>query len=354
MAKFFIDRPIFAWVIALFVLVGGVVSILQLPVAQYPTVAPPAIIVTRGLSGRFGQDARGQRAQRHRAGDERLAGPDLHGIGEPGQWQRHADADLPARHQPRPGPGGRAEPPGPRHAAPAAGRDAAGRARGQGAFELPAFHHPVVRRPQVRPDRTGRLRVAQRAARDPAPARRRPGAVVRHRAGDAHLARPGQARRLQPVDQRRQQRDPGAERAGLVGHDRRPAQPAGADHLRHRGGRGPAGQRRAVRQHRAARQPRRLGGTAARRGAHRTRRAELRHLGAPERQALDRHRRAALAHRQRAGHRQGRARAHGRAAALLPAGHEVRHPVRHLALRARSRSARSWRRCSRRWRWCSS
>jgi multidrug efflux pump len=46
MAKFFIDRPIFAWVIALFILVGGAVSIVQLPVAQYPTVAPPAIIVT--------------------------------------------------------------------------------------------------------------------------------------------------------------------------------------------------------------------------------------------------------------------------------------------------------------------
>ena len=46
MAKFFIDRPIFAWVIALFVIVGGAVSITQLPVAQYPPVAPPGIIVT--------------------------------------------------------------------------------------------------------------------------------------------------------------------------------------------------------------------------------------------------------------------------------------------------------------------
>ena len=46
MAKFFIDRPIFAWVIALFIIVGGAVSITQLPVAQYPTVAPPAIVVT--------------------------------------------------------------------------------------------------------------------------------------------------------------------------------------------------------------------------------------------------------------------------------------------------------------------
>ncbi len=46
MARFFIDRPIFAWVIALFIIVGGAVSITLLPVAQYPTVAPPAIIVT--------------------------------------------------------------------------------------------------------------------------------------------------------------------------------------------------------------------------------------------------------------------------------------------------------------------
>jgi multidrug efflux pump len=51
MAQFFIDRPIFAWVIALFVLVGGVVAIQQLPVAQYPTVAPPAIIVTAVYPG---------------------------------------------------------------------------------------------------------------------------------------------------------------------------------------------------------------------------------------------------------------------------------------------------------------
>jgi multidrug efflux pump len=46
MAQFFIDRPIFAWVIALFIIVGGAVSITQLPVSQYPTVAPPAIVVT--------------------------------------------------------------------------------------------------------------------------------------------------------------------------------------------------------------------------------------------------------------------------------------------------------------------
>ncbi|MGL6111825.1 MAG: efflux RND transporter permease subunit, partial [Rubrivivax sp.] len=51
MAQFFIDRPIFAWVIALFMVVGGAVSILQLPVAQYPTVAPPGIVVTAAYPG---------------------------------------------------------------------------------------------------------------------------------------------------------------------------------------------------------------------------------------------------------------------------------------------------------------
>ena len=45
MAAFFIDRPIFAWVIALFILVIGGVAITQLPVAQYPPVAPPSIVV---------------------------------------------------------------------------------------------------------------------------------------------------------------------------------------------------------------------------------------------------------------------------------------------------------------------
>ena len=45
MAQFFINRPILAWVIALFILVMGAVSITQLPISQYPPVAPPAIVI---------------------------------------------------------------------------------------------------------------------------------------------------------------------------------------------------------------------------------------------------------------------------------------------------------------------
>jgi multidrug efflux pump len=51
MAKFFIDRPIFAWVIALFIMVMGAVSITQLPIAQYPPVAPPSIVISTAYPG---------------------------------------------------------------------------------------------------------------------------------------------------------------------------------------------------------------------------------------------------------------------------------------------------------------
>ena len=55
MAKFFIERPIFAWVIAIFIMVLGAVSIKQLPVAQYPTVAPPTIQISAAYPGATAQ-----------------------------------------------------------------------------------------------------------------------------------------------------------------------------------------------------------------------------------------------------------------------------------------------------------
>lgn len=55
MAKFFIDRPIFAWVIALFILVMGGVAITQLPISQYPPVAPPAIVINVAYPGASAQ-----------------------------------------------------------------------------------------------------------------------------------------------------------------------------------------------------------------------------------------------------------------------------------------------------------
>ena len=51
MSRFFIDRPIFAWVIALVIMLAGVLAISALPVAQYPSIAPPAISITASYPG---------------------------------------------------------------------------------------------------------------------------------------------------------------------------------------------------------------------------------------------------------------------------------------------------------------
>src|SRR6185369_15078373 len=51
MPSFFIDRPVLAWVIALFICLGGVIAIPLLPVAQYPIIAPPSISVSTSYPG---------------------------------------------------------------------------------------------------------------------------------------------------------------------------------------------------------------------------------------------------------------------------------------------------------------
>lgn len=51
MSKFFIDRPIFAWVIAIVIMLAGVLAIRSLPIAQYPMIAPPAVSITATYPG---------------------------------------------------------------------------------------------------------------------------------------------------------------------------------------------------------------------------------------------------------------------------------------------------------------
>ncbi|MDX9673276.1 MULTISPECIES: efflux RND transporter permease subunit EmhB [unclassified Pseudomonas] len=55
MSKFFIDRPIFAWVIALVIMLIGALSILKLPINQYPSIAPPAIAISVTYPGASAQ-----------------------------------------------------------------------------------------------------------------------------------------------------------------------------------------------------------------------------------------------------------------------------------------------------------
>ena len=51
MARFFIDRPIFAWVIALIIMLAGILSIRSLPVSQYPNIAPPTVVISANYPG---------------------------------------------------------------------------------------------------------------------------------------------------------------------------------------------------------------------------------------------------------------------------------------------------------------
>ncbi len=51
MARFFIDRPIFAWVLAIITMLAGLMAVLTLPIAQYPTIAPPAIAISASYPG---------------------------------------------------------------------------------------------------------------------------------------------------------------------------------------------------------------------------------------------------------------------------------------------------------------
>ncbi|WDZ76680.1 efflux RND transporter permease subunit [Ensifer adhaerens] len=56
MPSFFIDRPIFAWVVAIFIMIAGIIAIPLLPVSQYPDVAPPQISINTSYPGASSQD----------------------------------------------------------------------------------------------------------------------------------------------------------------------------------------------------------------------------------------------------------------------------------------------------------
>src|SRR4051812_14850431 len=50
-SRIFIDRPIFAWVIAIVIMLGGIGGILALPVEQYPDIAPPSVNIRANYPG---------------------------------------------------------------------------------------------------------------------------------------------------------------------------------------------------------------------------------------------------------------------------------------------------------------
>ncbi|HEX7342559.1 MAG TPA: efflux RND transporter permease subunit, partial [Rhodanobacteraceae bacterium] len=57
MPKFFIDRPVFAWVVAILIVLGGIISIFNLGVQSYPTIAPPQVDITAQYPGASAETA---------------------------------------------------------------------------------------------------------------------------------------------------------------------------------------------------------------------------------------------------------------------------------------------------------
>jgi multidrug efflux pump len=55
MSGFFIDRPIFAWVMAILITLAGTVAIFNLPVTAYPPIAPPQVSITASYPGASAQ-----------------------------------------------------------------------------------------------------------------------------------------------------------------------------------------------------------------------------------------------------------------------------------------------------------
>ncbi|HXK94220.1 MAG TPA: efflux RND transporter permease subunit, partial [bacterium] len=51
LSRFFLDRPVFAWVIAIILMVAGGLAIYNLPISQYPPIAPPSIAITAFYPG---------------------------------------------------------------------------------------------------------------------------------------------------------------------------------------------------------------------------------------------------------------------------------------------------------------
>ena len=330
MAQFFIDRPIFAWVIALFILVMGGVSIKQLPIAQYPSVAPPSIVVTAvypGASAQTLEDSVISVIEQEMNGSPGLiyleSTSQANGVGqitltfESGTSVDFAQVDVQNRLS-------RAAP-----RLPAAVTQQGVRVdKARSNFLL--FTILSSDNPAYDP-----IALGDYASRTVLPEiQRLPGV------GQAQLFGTERAMRiwidpaklvgfnLSPNDVNAAIRSQNAQvSSGTLGDLPIVAnQPISATVVV----RGQLTIGRAVRQHRPARQHRRLDRQAEGRRPHRARRPELRHLGAPERQALDRHRRAAVDDRQRAGDGAADQEPDGRALALLPARRQVRHPVRQL------------------------
>ena len=189
-SRFFIERPIFAAVVALVITIIGAIGYTGLGINQLPEITPPTITRDRQLSRRQRADGRRHGCRADRAGGQRRRGHDLHGLAVDQRRQRVAHRHVRRRHRHRQGPGAGAEP-GQRRRAPPARRGAPQRPDRAQALARPAAGDPSdLARQDLRPGLHLQLRPAQRPRQaDAALRRRRRVPVRRARVLHAHLAR---------------------------------------------------------------------------------------------------------------------------------------------------------------------
>ena len=126
LSKFFIDRPIFAGVLSLLIFLAGLISLMALPISEYPEVVPPTVVVRAAYPGRQPEGHRRDRRRAARAADQRRRGHALHVLAGDVRRRDDADGHVRARHRSRQGAGAGAEPRA-AGAAAAAGRGPAAR-----------------------------------------------------------------------------------------------------------------------------------------------------------------------------------------------------------------------------------
>ena len=267
MAKFFIRRPIFAWVIAIVIMLGGALAISSLSISQYPEIAPTTVRISASYNGASAETVEKSVTSIIEDGMTRPRRPYLHdvvlqhrtGLGYSDLWQQYRAGHCP-------GAGAEQAAAGP---VAAARRCAVGRHLGHPVD----LEHPARRRAGIdglgtQPRRTRRHLLDEDRGPDQAPGGRRQHRGVRHRLRHARVARSLQAQQVPADPDRRHHRHPGPEHPGVGRLDRRTASGRRTADQRHRDRPEPAQERFGFRIHHSQGRDRRRDGPSKRRRPH--------------------------------------------------------------------------------------
>ncbi len=208
-SKFFIERPIFANVIAIVTMLVGGVTLFGLPIEQYPADHAADRPGHHELPRRQRPGPLRHRRLPDRAGGQRRRGDALHVLDLLERRLVHADGHLRGRHRPRQGPGPGPEPRGDRAAEAAAGGAAAGDHQPRSSRPTSSWWSALTS-PDGRYDGlflSNFATLRSQGCAQPDHGRRRHPGLRRRQLRDADLARPREAQGPQPDDRGRAGRD---------------------------------------------------------------------------------------------------------------------------------------------------